>query len=199
MNTRTILASIILCFGLSDVAGAEILFTEAAALETMFPDVADVTPHAVVLTEDQLQAVKDQLGGKWTIYKAGSTEAQSEGNDSVQFFFAMKDGEKTGVALIEEQPGKWGPVKYIVAMDLTGKVTNLAVMSYSEKRGKPIASRRFLEQFVGKTADSPLTVGKDVDAISGATISSRATAFAVKKVVTLYRTVYLSGAEEQEG
>jgi Na+-translocating ferredoxin:NAD+ oxidoreductase RnfG subunit len=111
----------------------------------------------------------------------------------------MKDGKKTGVALIEVQPGKWGPVKYIVALDLTGKVTNLAVMSYVEQRGRPIATRRFLGQFVGKTGKNAITIGKDIDAVSGATISSRATAFAVKKVVVLYDTFFLAGAEEKKG
>jgi Na+-translocating ferredoxin:NAD+ oxidoreductase RnfG subunit len=63
-------------------------------------------------------------------------------------------------------------------------------MSYVEQRGRPIATRRFLDQFIGKTGKSAITAGKDIDAVSGATISSRATAFAVKKVVVLYETVF---------
>jgi Na+-translocating ferredoxin:NAD+ oxidoreductase RnfG subunit len=93
---------------------------------------------------------------------------------------------------MEMQPGKWGPVHYIVALDLAGKVTDMAVMSYVEQRGRPISTKRFLSQFIGKTSKSALSVGKDVDAVSGATISSRATAFAVKKVIALYGTVYLA-------
>jgi electron transport complex protein RnfG len=109
----------------------------------------------------------------------------------------MKGGYTAGVAVVEVQPGKWGPVTYIVALDAYGsKVVNLAVMSYTEKRGRPISTKRFLGQFTGKTAASPLTVGKDIDAVSGATISSRATAFAVKKVLLLYQTVYGAAGSE---
>jgi Na+-translocating ferredoxin:NAD+ oxidoreductase RnfG subunit len=70
-------------------------------------------------------------------------------------------------------------------------------MSYVEQRGRPIATRRFLDQFLGKTAKSAITIGKDIDAVSGATISSRATAFAVKKVVVLYETFFLAATEKK--
>jgi uncharacterized protein with FMN-binding domain len=170
-------------------AGAVVLLTQDQALKEMFPG-CTVEPEAVALTADQIAAAKGQLGGKWTLYQSGSKSDDAGENDSVTFYFGIKDGARTGVAVIEVQPGKWGPVTYIVALDLTGKVTNLAVMSYVEQRGRPISTRRFLNQFLNKTAQSPIQVGKDVDAVSGATISSRATAFAVKKVIVLYATVY---------
>ncbi len=138
------------------------------------------------------------LGGKWTLYPAGSKSEQSTEYDSVVFFFASKKGQQTGVAMIEAQPGKWGHTHLIVALDTAGKVTNLAVMSYVEQHGRPIATRRFLNQFIGKTADNPIQVGKDVDAVSGATIISRAAAFAVKKVAVLYKTVYLLGTDRKD-
>ncbi|MBN2464654.1 FMN-binding protein [candidate division WOR-3 bacterium] len=89
-------------------------------------------------------------------------------------------------------------MKHIVALDMTGKVTNLAVMSYVDQRCRSIATRRFLDQFIGKTGESPTTASKDVDAVSGATISSRATAFAVKKVIVLYETVFPPAEEKSE-
>jgi Na+-translocating ferredoxin:NAD+ oxidoreductase RnfG subunit len=156
----------------------------------MFPNADKVVTDAKALTPAQVTAVKGQLGDKWTLYQSGAKAAETTENDTVKFYFGTKAGQKTGVALVEVQPGKWGPVKYIVALDLTGKVTNLAVMSYVEQRGRPISTRRFLNQFIGKTVTSPVQVGKDVDAVSGATISSRASAFAVKKVIVLYDAVY---------
>jgi len=196
MSKLIALAVVALAFVLVRPAAGIVLLNQDQALKQMFPDAAKVTPEVHVLTTEQADAAKAQLGGKWTLYQAGSKDDQSAENDSATFFFAMTDGKKSGVALIEVQPGKWGPVKYIVAMDLAGKVTNLAVMSYIEQRGRPISTRRFLGQFIGKTSESPIQVGKDVDAVSGATISSRASAFAVKKVVALYETVYLAPDEE---
>ena len=175
-----------------------VLLTQDQALKQMFPDPAKVVPEAHLLTPAQAESAKVRLGGKWTLYDAGGKAGAVTNSDSVTFFYATKDGKKTGVAVVEVQPGKWGPVKYIVALDLTGKVNNLAVMSYVEQRGRPIATRRFLDQFIGKTGKSAITAGKDIDAVSGATISSRATAFAVKKVVVLYETVFPPAPKKEE-
>jgi Na+-translocating ferredoxin:NAD+ oxidoreductase RnfG subunit len=190
MKTGLMVLSVLLALVLVRPAAGVVLLNQDQALKQMFPDAAQVVPEVHVFTAGEVDTVKAQLGGKWTLYQAGSKSDESKENDSVTFYFEMKDGKKTGVALIEVQPGKWGPVKYIVVLDMSGKVKNLAVMSYVEQRGRPIATRRFLDQFLGKTSKSPITVGKDIDAVSGATISSRATAFAVKKVVVLYETVF---------
>jgi Na+-translocating ferredoxin:NAD+ oxidoreductase RnfG subunit len=48
-----------------------------------------------------------------------------------------------------------------------------------------------MRQYVGKTSRSTLQVGKDITGISGATISSRATTFAVTKAIVLYEELYL--------
>ena len=197
MKAGLMILSVLLALVLVRPAAGVVLLNQDQALKQMFPDAAKIVPEVHVFTAAQVDTAKAQLGGKWTLYQSGSKSEESKENDSVTFFFGMKDGKKTGVALVEVQPGKWGPVKYMVALDLTGKVANLAVMSYVEQRGRPIATRRFLDQFLGKTAKSPITIGKDIDAVSGATISSRATAFAVKKVVVLYETFFLAGTEKK--
>jgi Na+-translocating ferredoxin:NAD+ oxidoreductase RnfG subunit len=198
MKKLMTLAFVALVFLLARPAVGVVLLNQDQALKQMFPDAGKVTPEVHVLTAEQAEAAKGQLGGKWTLYDAGSKAGAVTNSDSVTFFHATKDGKKTGVAVVEVQPGKWGPVKYIVALDQTGKVTNLAVMSYVEQRGRPIATRRFLDQFIGKTGKSAITAGKDIDAVSGATISSRATAFAVKKVVVLYETVFPPAPKKEE-
>lgn len=167
-----------------------VLLTQEQALKQMFPDADEVEPVSLLLAADQVARVKDELGGKWTLYAPAGKPGETTEHDSVTFFFARKQGRQTGVAMIEVQPGKWGPTKYVIALDMDGKVTNLALMSYIEQHGRPIATRRFLGQFIGKTSRSALQIGKDVDAVSGATIVSRATAFAVKKVIVLYETIY---------
>jgi hypothetical protein len=64
-------------------------------------------------------------------------------------------------------------------------------MSYQEKRGRPIARNNFLSQFFGKGSGDPVTINKDIRAISGATISSDATCFVVKKAIVLYEDAFL--------
>lgn len=109
----------------------------------------------------------------------------------MDFYFAKKDGKRRGVAIIDVQPGKWGPVEFITAMTVEAVVKNVRVMSYQEQRGRPIARRSFMNQYKGKSSRSHLTVGKDIIGVSGATISSRAATFTVKKAIVLYEEVYL--------
>ncbi len=110
----------------------------------------------------------------------------------------MKNNKAVKIAIIDAQPGKWGHDEFIIAIDLnTGKINNMAVMSYKEKRGRPIARLNFLKQFFGKGSIDPISVKsakgirKDIRAISGATISSDCACFAVKKVIAIYEEVFL--------
>lgn len=191
LNTGSIIIFIVLGMLLMRLSAAIVLLTDEQALKQMFPDADNVITESKVLTSTQLDDVKSQLGGKWVLYQSGSKSGDVDEESNYTLYLAEKDGERIGVALMETQPGKWGPVQYIIALDMTGKVKDLAVMMYVEKRGKPIARKRFLGQFIGKTSADPIMTGKDIHAISGATISSRATAFAVKKVIAIYGVVYL--------
>ena len=58
-------------------------------------------------------------------------------------------------------------------------------MVYREPHGDEIRERRFRAQFAGKKLQDPLVVGKDIDAISGATISSSSAAYAARKGLAL--------------
>ena len=60
--------------------------------------------------------------------------------------------------------------------DPTLKVISVTVLKHREQSGKGIVGASFLDQFRGKSATAPWRVGKDVDGVSGATVSSRAVA-----------------------
>jgi Na+-translocating ferredoxin:NAD+ oxidoreductase RnfG subunit len=48
-----------------------------------------------------------------------------------------------------------------------------------------------MNQYRGKSSSSLLQVGKDIVGVSGATISSRAATFTVKKAIVIYEEVHL--------
>ncbi len=175
------------------------LLTQEQALEKMFPEADEIVAETRVLTSTETARIKERLGGSLVHYQKGSKSEEIEEKVEYTFYFAVKNSQKTAVAVIEEQPGKWGPVKFIIALDTaTAKVENLAVMSYKEKRGRPIARRNFLKQFIGKGSEDSIKVRKDIRAISGATISSDAACFAVKKVIALYEELFLKKEAEGE-
>jgi Na+-translocating ferredoxin:NAD+ oxidoreductase RnfG subunit len=171
---------------------AMVLLEKDAALKEMFPDAEKVSEEVKVLDSNTAAALKQQLGGSLVHFQTGSQSGEVKEKLQYTFYFAAKGGQKNEVAVVEEQPGKWGPVTFIIALDArTAKVKNLAVMSYEEKRGRPIARHNFLDQFIGKGSGDKLAVRKDIRGITGATISSECTCFAVKKVAMLYEMLYL--------
>lgn len=193
MNRKTIVVCltmvILMVLSVSSVF-AKRLLTKEKALKQMFPNAEEIKTETRVMNTDEITAIKKILGGKLVYYQKGSKSKAVQETTQITFYYGVSNGVKTGIAMVEEQPGKWGPVEYIIAMDnRTGKVKNLAVMSYREKRGRPIARRNFLKQFVGKEDNQRIRLRKDIRAISGATISSDATCFAVKKVIAIYKTL----------
>lgn len=192
-----IVTAVVFTLAISASSHAVVLLTKEQALKEMFPDVDQVITETHALTAAEIATIKQRLGGSLVHYQEGSkSEAVSEAT-SYDFYIGVKNNQKVRMAIIEEQPGKWGPVTFIIAIDITtGKVNNLAVMSYQEKRGRPIARRNFLDQFIGKTSLNSISVrgengvARDIRAISGATISSDCTCFSVKKVIAIYEEVF---------
>ncbi|CAB1064292.1 hypothetical protein D1BOALGB6SA_9084 [Olavius sp. associated proteobacterium Delta 1] len=166
------------------------LLTKEKAFKKVFGSRARIETETVELSGDTLMNIKKKLGGSLVYYQQGSSK-KAEGQVTIEFHFGIKNGKKTGVAIIDVEPGKWGPVEFITAMDLKGKVKKVKVMSYQEQRGRPISRSSFVNQYRGKSSSSRLQVGKDIVGISGATVSSRAATFAVKKAIVIYEEVYL--------
>ena len=167
------------------------ILTKEQALKEVFWSGAQIESETKELTGDVLANIKKRLGGSLVYEQQGSESAKVTEKHIVTFYFGVKDGEKKGVAIIDVEPGKWGPVEFITAMDIKGRVKSVKVLSYQEIRGRPIARSSFMNQYRGKSSSSPLQVGKDIVGISGATISSRAATFAVKKAIVIHEEVYL--------
>jgi len=166
--------------------------TREDALKKVFGEGVDITIETKELADPELSKIRERLDGSLVYFQKGSKSKEVEADTSIEFHFASKNGTKTGVVIFDEEPGKWGPVDFIIALDLDGAVIRVEVLSYEEKRGKPIARRSYLSQYDGKTSKSKLTVGKDITGVSGATISSRCATFAVKKAIVLYEELYLN-------
>ena len=93
------------------------------------------------------------------------------------------DGAPAGYAIKVSATGSQGAIEMMVGVDGEGAVTGVSIVKHSETSGigtkvadnEPTASGvGVLSQFEGMSAaDGTLTVGANVDAISGATVSSR--------------------------
>ena len=109
--------------------------------------------------------------------------ALAGGGTLTEAYEVQVGGAPAGHALKIVASGSQGNIEMMVGLDAAGAVSGVSIVSHKETAGigskvmenEPLASGTpVLEQFVGKSAaDGALSVGKNEDAISGATVSSR--------------------------
>jgi len=107
-----------------------------------------------------------------------------------QWFAAEKGGKVIAYVVPGESKGYGGPIKMLVAVTTDGKVIDYNILSSNETPGlgDNAAKEPFKSQFKEKQAEH-LTVVKDpsnkedIQAMTGATISSKAVTKAVKEAV----------------
>lgn len=113
-------------------------------------------------------------------------------------YVGYSNGEMVGAAFSCTPSGYGGPIDAVVGVSRDGVVTGLTVVKHTETPGlgANITSRDFQMRFVGLRAGSPVKVTKDggqVEAITGATISSRAVAGAVDQALRLFEVATREG------
>jgi electron transport complex protein RnfG len=117
------------------------------------------------------------------------------GKDSLTFYHAFKNNELVGTAIeTYTDKGFSGRIKIMIGLDSAGIIINTAILEHKETPGlgdkMDISKGSWPTQFVGKNpADFQLKVTKDggsVDAITAATISSRAFCDAAQRAVDTY-------------
>jgi H+/Na+-translocating ferredoxin:NAD+ oxidoreductase subunit G len=87
--------------------------------------------------------------------------------------------------------GYGGPLVLEVGVDLSGKVVGIAVVSSRETMGlgSKVLEADNLKRWTGKTPADKLQVGEDVQAVTGATITSKAVTQQVKKALEAFKLI----------
>lgn len=192
MNTGKLISFILLMSALFvSPCHAITLLVKDEALRYVLPEADEYVSENKIVNDAQLDKIKSRLGGMLAAYTKGENTEEIINQREFTFYFGVKGGQRIGAAIMLQEPGKWGAIDFMVSLDIKGTVTNVVVMKFVENRGRPIARRSFLSQFIGKTSSDALKVGKDVTAVSGATVSTGAVIFAVKKAIILYEELIL--------
>ncbi|MHC4789701.1 MAG: FMN-binding protein, partial [Planctomycetota bacterium] len=91
-------------------------------------------------------------------------------------YLAKGPSSTLGYAVEERVTSRSGPFTILVLISPQLRVVRVQVLSYLGERGGEVRSAAFTRQFEGMGIEDPIRVGHDVDAITGATLSSRAVA-----------------------
>ena len=104
--------------------------------------------------------------------------------DNIEYFEALKQSALTGYCIKVTGQGYGGYIRIIVGIDPKGVIEGVRILEHQETPGlgAKISDKSFLKQFIGKNAGN-IAVRRDIDAITGATISSKAVTDAINKAV----------------
>jgi Na+-translocating ferredoxin:NAD+ oxidoreductase RnfG subunit len=100
---------------------------------------------------------------------------------TLKIFTVFREEKVIGWAVVLDEMGKINPITFLVGIDKQGTVLGVYVLEYRDMFGSEIKRRSFMRQFQGKTIKDPIKIGRDIDAVTQATISSQAAATAVRK------------------
>ena len=183
LNRRQFLTGLVAAMGLlilrPPLTAGKIYLTVEEALRKVMPGTEEFIKEIITLTPEQEEEVARLLKKK--IKNRSYTFYRGVGSDS---------RTTTGYGVVLDVIGKERPITFLIGVNPEARVMGLEVLIYRESQGYEIRSKRFRKQFIGKTVKAPLRLGRDIHGMSGATLSSRSTAYAVKKALALTKVVY---------
>jgi len=93
------------------------------------------------------------------------------------------DGGSAGYVTVAEGDGEWGPMVVTVGWSLNGTILALDVPQHQEVMAwfNDLHKYGFFGQYVGRQYSEPLELGNDIDAVTGATLSSIGVAMGVQR------------------
>jgi len=97
-------------------------------------------------------------------------------------------GDLVGYAVNYESMGRYHPFYFLLILDSDLTIKSVTVLEYHSPHGYEIKEPSFRNQFIGKSNKDPLKIGKDIDGISGATISSNSITDSIRLLVNYFET-----------
>lgn len=121
------------------------------------------------------------------------TDISADGVELV--YLVLKDGDLLGYAASVSTMGFGGEIELMVGVTAEGTVKGIKVVSHSETPGlgSRVDDEGYLSQYAGLGGN--LSIGSDVDAITGSTISSKAVLRGVNAALSAYSAIFTENDE----
>lgn len=134
-------------------------------------------PSEIDLSRRANKKLSKALNSVWDMenveLKPVAVSFYEHGNDEPEkkIFVAKERSERLGFLVISSAKGRFDYFDYAVIYDVDLRIIRVTVLEYRSDHGYEITNKGWLKQFVGKKG-CDLSYGKNIDAISGATISA---------------------------
>jgi Na+-translocating ferredoxin:NAD+ oxidoreductase RnfG subunit len=146
----------------------------------MFPDATSFVERNTALSPEQIRSVAARAGGPVdpALWKLSA---------------AMAGDRLLGYVVVDSVVGKFELINYAVAIAPDGSIRDVEVLSYREAHGGEVRTRAWRNQFVGKSASSPLSIGNDIANISGATLSCTHLTDGIRRIASFVQVALAKG------
>jgi len=114
--------------------------------------------------------------------------AAIERDSGVKVYAASLRGWKAdnGYFFVDAVVGKHDLIDYAVALSLDGKVRQVEILQYRESYGGEVRNSHWRAQFVGRHHGDPVQIGRDIQNISGATLSCQHVTDGIRRLLATY-------------
>jgi hypothetical protein len=145
------------------------------ALAVYFP-AAEIRREAVFLTEPQIDEAQK---------RAGTRPASAV----IYPYHVYEHGARVATSFLDAHRVRTLPETLMIVVNRDGTIRHLEVLVFQEPK-EYMAPARWYERFIGRRLDARLQLKRDIDAITGATLTARATVNAVRRVLALHQILF---------
>lgn len=162
----------LLCFF---VSASDDLFDKAELqIKKILGEKVSVTQSLFIIKEETKRKIENESSQKFF-------------RNQIHYWKIYNNQKLTNIAFLDNVYGKALPITFLVILDLDGKVIHTSIIKYREQYGGGVANENWLIQFLGFDSNSNFTIGKEVQGLSGATISANSISRGIKKITLLFR------------
>lgn len=169
MKARFLLLPVAL--SLAAPADAAVYLTVEQAQKVMFPG-SSLVPDFRSITDEQAAGIERRSG---IAVRRRQLRA-----------WRVSDG---GWCIVDEVAGDHDFIPFALGLDDRGAITSVEILAYHEYVGGEVREPKWLAQFLGKTDGASLELGKDIENISGATLSSQHVTDGIHRLLATYAIV----------
>jgi hypothetical protein len=182
-RTLLVLGLLALCSG-AEPARAKLFHSQEEALALAFPDADRITKKVHILSDGEVTAIESMA--------RSHVETRL-----VAIYTAYRDGELVGYAHIDVHTVRTKPEGFMVVLRPDGSVDDVEILAFYEPL-EYLPTSSWYDRFTGKAREDRLRVGRDVDAVTGATLSARAATEGVRRMLAYYQVLLGPGGSGLE-
>lgn len=146
---------------------------------------AAILGFTYVQTKPRIDAnIAEKIGALQQRVLPGADTFDERREGDLIYYEASQNGTPVGRIIRVSPVGYGGPMDMFVGIT-DGKVTGFEVLTHKETPGfgDKVLVNKFIAQFISKNKDDPVEVRKDIDAVTGATITSKAVTLGVREAL----------------